>query len=456
MRMPVLAKAASLCAITLLLLIALARIGYLVDERRGYQQEAAASVRQSLADPQTLAGPFVARRCTEEWDVVSEKNGEKTSRIERRAFTRTAVPKRLAIDGTAAMEPRYRGLFKVNTYGSRLVIDASWDAASLAVARTREGVRLACDAPTLTLAMTDARGIRSAQLQVASQPRALLAGANHPAYARGFHAELASEWRAAEQMLAPLALRLTLDLVGTSELAFVPAGAETEVKLKANWPHPSFAGRFLPAERRVDRDGFEAAWRVSGLATDAAQGLAAGAPLCGAGEATQGARCLDTLSVAFIDPINIYVLSDRAIKYGLLFIVMTLAAVAMIEVIARRPVHPVQYLFVGAALTLFFLLLLSLSEHLPFGQAYAAAAAACALLLAHYATPMLGHWRRGLGFGCGIAAVFGAMYLLLQMEQTALVVGSLMLFATLAALMVLTRKLDWHALFAQLRARAPA
>jgi inner membrane protein len=413
------------------------------------------SVRQSLADPQTLAGPFIARRCTEQWDVVTEKNGEKTSRTERRDFALGVVPTRLVIDGSMSMQPRYRGLFKVNTYAGKLVIDAAWGASLLVAAPTRANSRLACEAPTLTLAMSDARGIRSAVLTLGDQARELLAGTQHPSYERGFHAPLTAEWREQDQTVMPLTLRLTLDLVGTGELAFVPAAAATEVKLRSDWPHPSFGGRFLPAEREVDHRGFSATWRVSGLATDAAQGLAGGAAMCSAPGRGRQASCLDTLAVAFIDPINVYVLSDRAIKYGLLFIVVTLGAVALMEALARRPVHPVQYLLVGAPLTMFFLLLLSLSEHLPFASAYAAAAAACAALLGHYAAHMLGHWRRGLAFGAGVAGLFGAMYLLLQMEQTALVVGSSMLFAMLAAVMVATRKLDWHALLAQPQASEP-
>ncbi len=144
-------------------------------------------------------------------------------------------------------------------------------------------------------------------------------------------------------------------------------------------------------------------------------------------------------------------LSDRAVKYDLLFIVLTFIAVGLIEVLSGRRVHPVQYALVGLALSLFFLLLLSLSEHLPFEQAYAVAAAACALLLGVYAASMLGRNLAGLMFGGGIALLYGLLYALLQMEQNALVIGSVMLFAALATVMMLTRRIDWYALFARLR-----
>ena len=158
--------------------------------------------------------------------------------------------------------------------------------------------------------------------------------------------------------------------------------------------------------------------------------------------------------MGFIDPVNGYVLNDRAVKYGLLFIVLTFVPVALVEVMRRLRVHPIQYLLVGFALTVFFLLLLSLSEHLRFWQAYLAASAACTALLAFYGAHVLGGFRAGLAFGAGLGVLYGALYALLQMEQTALVLGSLLMFAALAGVMVATRRIDWYALMAQLRSEA--
>ncbi len=456
-RMPLFAKAVSLAAVVVVLLIALARVGFLVDERRAYQHQAEASVSQSLADPQVMLGPFVRRQCVEQWDVISQKDGARLVQTQERRFALTAVPARLAVSGELTMQPRFRGLFKVNTYTGRLAITADWpQATAMSAVREQASSRLKCDAPTLSLAMADARGIRSAALTLNGAARALEAGTRHDRNPNGFHAPLTGEWQESEQALPPLSARLELDIVGTGQWALVPAAGQTEVALRADWPHPSFGGRFLPAEHRVEARNFNATWRVSGLATDAAVALAQGKSLCGSANQAGAHGCLDTLSVAFIDPVNVYVLSDRAIKYGLLFIVLTLSAVALMEAVAARPVHPVQYLLVGAALVVFFMLLLSLSEHIAFAQAYAIAAAACVTLLGYYAAHMLGHWRRGAMFGGGTAVLYGAMYALLQLEQTALVIGSLLLFAALALVMIVTRRVDWYALFARMRTTAPA
>ena len=139
-------------------------------------------------------------------------------------------------------------------------------------------------------------------------------------------------------------------------------------------------------------------------------------------------------------------MSDRAIKYGLIFIALTFVTVGLTELLTGRRVHPVQYLLVGMALSLFFLLLLSLSEHLPFLLAYLIAAGAAAVVLTQYAAAMLGGWWRGLAVGGGIALLYGALYVLLSREQTALVIGAVLLFAVLAAVMMLTRRLDWYRL----------
>ena len=465
MKFPLLSKAAALLAVFVLLTLVLMRIETLVDERRMRQQQALASVEQSLAGPQTLLGPLLHRSCSEEWDVVQGVGKERQTSTQRRSFVLSSAPQELQVSGELQAERRYRGLFKVNGYSGQMGLDASWPTLeALQPVREQVGSRLHCGPTRLMLSLSDVRGLRQAQVLLDGQAAAVEPGTEFPAHASGLHAVL-SEARTA-QAGTPFTAKLTLELLGTAQLALVPAAGQTRWKLRSDWPHPSFIGRFLPQQREVTDQGFQARWAVNSLASSAARDALRSGRVCNstpiaqleAGEAqflpapaNKEHTCLDTLGLAFIDPVNPYVLSDRAIKYATLFIVLTFACVALTEVLSRRRVHPVQYTLLGLALALFFLLLLSLSEHLGFAQSYAVASLACLGLLSFYARHMLGRWSAGLAFGAGVGLLYGALWVLLRMEQTALVVGSLLLFGVLSAVMVLTRKVDWYELFRGMR-----
>jgi inner membrane protein len=150
------------------------------------------------------------------------------------------------------------------------------------------------------------------------------------------------------------------------------------------------------------------------------------------------------LSVNLVEPVNVYSTTDRASKYGLLFVVLTFVAFFMFELVKELRIHPIQYLLVGMGLTIFFLLLLSLSEHIPFVYAYLVASVACIGLLTYYLSFVLSSMGRGLGFGAMLTALYGALYGLLISEDNSLVLGSLLLFGVLATVMVITRKVDWY------------
>jgi inner membrane protein len=420
---PTFSKLAILAVVTLLLCVVLAQIGGLVHERQARQQEAVQNIEQALAGGQTLLGPLLVRSCKEAWT-----NGRGDA--ESRSFTLTAAPAQLNVNGGLSPETRYRGLFKVNTYAGKFTISARWvDAAALTPRGERPGSQVECGDAAVMFSVSDARGLRGVELKRDGQPVAVKPGTTHPIYTNGLHAPLPGL-----RLEGGLSLTLALDLVGSQRFGVVPAAGSTTVAVQSSWPHPSFGGRFLPAERKVGVSGFEANWKVTELASNAASQIAA------------GDKGPDTLDVELIDPVNPYVMSDRAIKYGLMFVALTFVTVGLTELLTGRRVHPVQYLLVGLALSLFFLLLLSLSEHLSFLKAYLIAAGAAAVVLTQYAAAMLGGWLRGAAFGGGIALLYGALYVLLSQEQTSLVIGAVLLFAVLAAVMTLTRKLDWYRL----------
>ncbi len=465
MKYPLLTKVGAIALVGLMVLLALMRIEGLVAERAARAGEAVRSVEQSHAAAQTIVGPLLQRACTEEWTSETGTGANRVTKDEKHDFTLMQAPNELAIDSRTQADPLHRGLFKVNAYVAHANVSASFATlAPLQPHAENAGGRLHCDAPVLFVALGDVRGVRTASIVLDDAGVEVAPGTPNEKYPHGFHATLASSRVDGDAAARPLTAKLVLDAIGTGQLAWVPAAGSTTWTLASDWPHPSFGGQFLPEQRVLRADGFGATWKLSALATSAPADVVRGLDLCrpsavaadadaDAGDA-KPQNCLDTMSVAFIDPVNPYVLSDRAVKYDLLFVALTFLAVGLIEVLSGRRVHPVQYLLVGMALSVFFLLLLSLSEHLVFELAYAIAAAACAVLLGFYASAMLGRRLAGAAFGAGIAVLYGLLYALLQMEQNALVIGAVMLFAALATVMTLTRRIDWYALFARLRLNA--
>ena len=459
-RFPLIGKTLALGGVLVALTLGLHMVSGIVGEREGRLHEAERSVAASLASEQTLVGPLLTRDCVETWESTQGEGKDKKTVTERADLRVSQAPVRLDVKADALIEPRHRGIFNVNGYVMKARLSAAWnDGLGLQPHPGHANSRVQCDAPVLFVALGDARGVRSATVRIDGAAVPVLAGSTHAAHPRGFHADVAESYVGSKK---PLATEIELEIVGTGQLGFAPVGDSTRVALASNWPHPSFGGRFLPVERQVSEQGFSARWQLNSLATSAPQAAIDGARACGLGDAPPDSpdadrrrgNCIETFGVAFIDPVNPYVLSDRATKYGLLFIALTFVGVGLVEVMRRLRVHPIQYLLVGAALVVFFLLLVSLSEHVPFGIAYLAAAGACSGLLTFYGSFVLGGARAGAVFGAGIASLYGTLYLLLQLEQTALLLGSLLLFAVLAALMVATRRIDWYALFQRVRAEA--
>jgi inner membrane protein len=434
-------KALAIGAVAAALLVALDRVSALVGEREARLREAENSVAMSLAAQQQVVGPVLQRACEESWQTVVGEGKERRTVTERREFKLMATPKALDLIGRVTLEPRYRGLYKVNGYVLNATGRAHWQGLDDALRPRAEHSpsTLRCQDPVLFVEVADVRGLRSVALQTPATPLAVRPSTPRAKLASGFQAALpADAW--ADGVFA---VEMKLEMVGTRALSFAPVAEQTQVSLASDWPHPSFQGRFLPNERSTGDKGFSAAWRISSLATSAPR------------DVRVDGQPVEQFGIEFIDPVNAYLLADRATKYGVLFIGLTFLGVAFTELMRRARVHPVQYLLVGSALAIFFLLLVSLSEHMAFAWAYGAAATACTALLAFYGAHVLGGVRGGLAFGAAVAVLYGVLYLLLQQEQTALVLGSCLLFAVLAAVMVLTRRIDWYRLLEQWRA-APA
>lgn len=221
----------------------------------------------------------------------------------------------------------------------------------------------------------------------------------------------------------------------------VPVGRETHVRLASDWPHPGFVGEFLPREKQISAQGFKASWQTSFFSTNLEELLAR----CGsASPAACGEFHARRFGVSFVDPVDQYLKSERAAKYAFLFIGLTFAGFFLAEVLKGTSVHPVQYGLVGLALAMFFLLLLSLSEHIGFTAAYLVSTVACVGLVTYYVVHVLDSRAQGAGFGVMLASLYALLYGILSSEDYALLMGSLLVFGILAVIMVLTRRVSWN------------
>lgn len=431
-------KLGAIALLILLLLIPLLMIDGLIDERQQARDGVLANIAQSSSYSQQVTGPILVvpyRRVIREWKT-NEKTGQRyldESEEHSRLFF---LPERLRLVGDVDTELRARGIYQARLYKSDSRVSGQFVLpANYGIEDGLADYRF--EAPFLAVGISDIRGISNAlKLELNGRSFDFQPGSGDPVLAGGVHVPLPSLLTAEVQNLD---FAFDLKLQGTESLSITPVGRDSQVELKSGWPHPSFVGEFLPAEREVRGDGFSARWQTSFFATDMEAALAN----CAYAERCEAFNS-KVFGVSFVDPVDQYLKTDRAIKYALLFICLTFAGFFLMEVLKRLAVHPVQYALVGLALAFFYLLLLSLSEHLEFALAYGLSAAACVLLVGFYVSHVLHSWARGAGFTAGLAALYGMLYGLLSAEDYALLMGSLLVFGLLACVMVLTRKLDWY------------
>lgn len=413
----------------------------LVWERQQRGLEAAADIARSSSRDQHLVGPLLLieseetvqrTRSMHDGDAAAEVFHEEV----RRRRQQLIAPDVLEMDNVLSARERRRGLFGALIYTDQLAVKARF---AMPAPPPIEGDLIAHRwlGAALVMGVGDARGIQRLSVMVDGNELRVEPGSRVGFIAEGVHAPLEISGR---QSGRHMEVRIDAQLQGTQSVYWSPLAGEARVSVQADWPHPSFQGRRLPDEPAIASDGFSADWTVSRLSSQSLQALAR----C----EVDGSHCpaVDDagFGVRLVDPVDRYLKTDRAIKYALLLLVLVFGAVFFLEALRSVDVHPLQYGLTGIALAMFFLLLLSLSEHIGFGPAYAVAAAACVGLIGFYMSAVLGSRSRGGLFGALVAGLYGLLYGLLQSEDYALLMGSLALFALLACVMLMTRRLDWR------------
>src|SRR5438874_1774296 len=265
-----------------------------------------------------------------------------------------------------------------------------------------------------------------------------LPGSQVPGYTTGATASLGGD----QPISTEIPFSIPLDFNGSEGVFFAPFGVQNEATLKSNSPDVGFRGAFLPAERSLRPDGFDAKWRISYYGRDYPQSWTS---RTGNERFTTTAVSNSLFGAQFLSILDAYRYVERSIKYGVLFLVLVFTAFFLFEVTARQKLHPFQYLMVGAALCLFYLLLLSISEFIGFSWAYLIAAVASTVLITWYCNFFLGGGVRTLMIGAGLGGVYLFLYITLRQQDYALLMGAIALFIVLAIVMYVTRKIDWYA-----------
>jgi inner membrane protein len=413
------AKALLVGILVLAFLVPLALVQGIVDDRVEKRDEAELSIVEPAGGQLGLFGPYVS---------VPYERGTGSQAVEGEILVLASA---VSIEGSLSTETRKRGLFSAPLFSADLSIEGEIAVAGLRSAAP-PGARLRWENAALVVELRDVRSLGGAPAvkwdgsELAFRSRAR-AGAAYPR-------AIAAPVRIAEGDRHSFSARLALR--GGRSFRFLEPSGEVTASIGGDWPGPSFRGYVSPVERSVSDSGFSARWYLP----ESSQGLPR---VFDSAELRQREAGASSFGADLLDGVDGYDAARRAVGYGILFIVAPFAALFLFEMLTRSRVHLVQYLLIGLANCLFYLLLLSLSEIIGFGPAYASAALACSALAGAYSAAAL-RSKKGLLMIPGLALLYTYLYVALRSEDYALLIGSLGLFALLAAAMYATRRIDWY------------
>ncbi len=430
-----------LSALGLVLVIPLLVVWGLVEERRNRAGGVSAEIADLWGGLQSVSGPFLVVPYTVRTTTTVDGKAVESLSLQNAVI----LPERLEVRGNAKTEVLHRSIYEVTVYRAELQLSGRFAPSDLS-AFTGDVVAVRWSEAVLALLISDVSGLESATPvtidgggEVTFEPSVGVPSQT----ASGIHAAIGRKSTVLRGAATPaaagapgFAFSTGIVFKGSSELSLWPVARETVVKLESPWQHPSFVGAFLPGERRVDASGFVASWSVPNLARSVPESWSLA-------EAGFERLMPYQFGVRFYVPVDFYNLAERSLKYGLLFIAMAFMVVFLMEVLSGRKVHPIQYLFVGTAMVFFYILLISLAEHIGFAPAYMTAAAATGGMLSLYVGSTLASRAKGLIMLATFLVLFGLLYFVLTLEDYALLMGAIAGFMMLTATMFLTLRVDW-------------
>ena len=419
----VLIKAAIIACMIFILLIPSSLISNLVKERAIRQDEVMKDVSSKWALPQTLNGPILMLPYIES---KTDNNGNKISTKKTAYF----LPDKLNIDGNLQPQQRKRSIYSVILYTSDLTLSGNFSKLDLATLNINPENVIWTEAK-LMIGINDPGGIEDE------------AELNWNGNSKNIESTVTENNIIGNGLVTNIAcnptdnfnFRIQLKLKGSEYLYFTPAGKNTSVNIRSPWENPKFDGRYLATNNSTAKNGgFNSQWKIPQTARPVPQAW------------TENHSNLSSYAfgVRLIQPIDTYAKTDRAVKYALLFIGLSFTVFFFIEILQKHQIHPLQYFLVGIALTVFYTLLLSLSEYIGFNTAYAIAVLATVSLIGLYVWNIFKDSKIALGFTIALCALYGYIFFLIQLQDYALLFGSIGLFFVVALVMYSSRKVNWY------------
>lgn len=430
-----------------------------INEREDRREDVVREISSKWGLDQTVIGPILVVPF-ERTVITKNGQGETISRVETDHLH--FLPEVLDVNATVGTETRHRGIFESVVYETDVRLEGRFAPLNWSASGIHEDL-VRADKASLIIGIPDTRGLRD-PISITLAEKDLTPFPGLPAQKVVTSGIMAKVDLTDSNETLPFSIDLRL--AGSSSLAFSPIGKVTNAQVSADWPSPSFDGAFLP-RAEISEQGFSANWKVLHLNRPIPQSWVGDAPASNEhsregrfdsyahkhdstrspGFATPNNALGDAaFGLRFHLPTDVYQKTERMAKYAILFLAFAFAAFFFSEIVRKLRVHPVQYLFVGFSILVFYLLLLSLSEHVGFDAAYGFSTAGIVLLVGGYAKTILNSARLGATVASVLIILYGYLYVTLQLESYSLLMGSLGLFGALAAAMYLTRNIDWYAI----------
>jgi inner membrane protein len=411
--------------LTIFLLICSLLIMSLIKEREARSEEASLEICSKWANQQIVAGPILT--VPYQYSIINDE-GKLLTYVKYAHF----LPDRLSISCELFPQIRYRGIYQVVLYRAEINLKGNYSSPDFTDLDIESASIIWKDA-FLSIGISDMKGINdNIELQwnkdtLIASPGAYL----YDAITSGINVKIPLH-----QGESQYEFSARIDLNGSKNIMFLPVGKTTDVRVLSTWENPSFTGNYLPDKRRINSDGFEADWKIIHLNRNYPQ------------------KWIDdqyhisdsAFGVELLLPVDQYQKTMRTVKYAIMFISLTFLSFFMIELLSKNIIHPVQYTLIGFALLIFYSLLLSLSEHINFTSAYFIASCAIVAMITSYTRSVITNLRQTAMVAVILIILYSYLYVVLQLQDYALLIGNIGLFIALTIVMYLTRKIDWFSI----------